>query len=122
MLLRPLPYPHADRLYAPVSMRRAWHRSRELTFADYEDWRREICIARCSRAGWASRWRGWPSDWALAVPAARLLGQLLYATSAFDPTAFAGTATLLAIVAFVACLIPARRAAVADPLAALRSE
>lgn len=59
---------------------------------------------------------------ALAVPAARLLGQLLYATSAFDPTAFAGTATLLAIVAFVACLIPARRAAVADPLAALRSE
>jgi putative ABC transport system permease protein len=58
----------------------------------------------------------------LAVPAARLLSRLLYETSPFDPAAFVGTATLLAVVALVACLVPARRAAGADPLAALASQ
>jgi putative ABC transport system permease protein len=42
MLLRPLPYPHADRLYAPVSINvgRGLDRA-SVSFADYEDWKRE---------------------------------------------------------------------------------
>lgn len=59
---------------------------------------------------------------ALALGAARLLSRLLYATSPFDPIAFAATGGVLAAVALVACLVPARRAAGADPLMALRSE
>jgi putative ABC transport system permease protein len=57
-----------------------------------------------------------------AVAAARALTSLLYETSAFDPVAFGGMAILLGATAFVAALLPARRAASADPLIALRSE
>ena len=59
---------------------------------------------------------------ALAIGAARLLSALLYDTSPFDPVAFASTAGVLLLIAFVACVVPARRAAGADPLMALRSE
>ena len=59
---------------------------------------------------------------ALALGAARVLSALLYEMSPFDPIAFASTAGLLLLIAFVACWVPARRAAGADPLAALRSE
>jgi putative ABC transport system permease protein len=42
MLLRPLPYPHADRLYVPVSINTARLIERgSVGYADYEDWRRE---------------------------------------------------------------------------------
>jgi putative ABC transport system permease protein len=58
----------------------------------------------------------------LAIAAARLLRALLYDISPFDPIAFASTAGVLLCIAFIACVIPARRAAVADPLVALRSE
>ena len=41
LLLRPLPYPHADRLYAPISINRARGIERgSISYADYEDWRR----------------------------------------------------------------------------------
>ena len=59
---------------------------------------------------------------ALALGAAGLLRRLLYETSPFDPAAFAMMSVTLALVSAVACLIPARRAATADPLIALRSE
>jgi putative ABC transport system permease protein len=58
----------------------------------------------------------------LAIGVARVLRSLLYETSPFDPIAFASTAALLAAIAFIACFVPARRAAGADPLVALRSE
>jgi putative ABC transport system permease protein len=42
LLLRPLPYPHADRLFVPVSIHRARNLDRaSISYADYEDWRRE---------------------------------------------------------------------------------
>jgi putative ABC transport system permease protein len=57
-----------------------------------------------------------------AFSASRVLQALLYETSAFDPVAFGGMTAILATTALVACLLPARRAAAADPLIALRSE
>ena len=40
VLLRPMPFPHADRLYVPVSVNQARHiDSASVTFADVQDWR-----------------------------------------------------------------------------------
>ncbi len=52
----------------------------------------------------------------------RLLQSLLFETSAFDVWTFAAVSALLAGIALVACLIPARRATKVDPLIALRAE
>jgi ABC-type antimicrobial peptide transport system permease subunit len=59
---------------------------------------------------------------AAALALTRVLGSLLYQVSAWDPYAFAGTATMLLATALVATWLPARRAARTDPLDALRTE
>jgi len=57
-----------------------------------------------------------------ALEATRLLGTLLYSIQPGDPLTFAAVTLLLLVVAMVACWLPARRAARADPLVALRTD
>jgi len=57
-----------------------------------------------------------------AMAAARVMSSLLHEVQPGDPWIFVATAGLLAMVALVACYLPARRAAGLDPMRALRHE
>jgi ABC-type antimicrobial peptide transport system permease subunit len=58
----------------------------------------------------------------LAAVASRLLVAFLYGVSPLDVPTFLATSLLFVAVALIASYLPARRAAMADPLIALRSE
>jgi ABC-type antimicrobial peptide transport system permease subunit len=51
-----------------------------------------------------------------------LLGGMLYGIEPLDPVSFAGSIAVFAAVVALASLMPARRAASVDPVAALRAE
>ena len=59
---------------------------------------------------------------ALAFASGKFFGQVLYGISAHDPLTYFYAIALMALVAFVACWVPARRAIKVDPLTALRTE
>jgi macrolide transport system ATP-binding/permease protein len=59
---------------------------------------------------------------ACAFAGTRLMRDFLYGVSALDVITFAGVSLLLAMVAALACYIPARRAMRVDPMIALRVE
>jgi putative ABC transport system permease protein len=53
---------------------------------------------------------------------ARLMASQLYGVSPHDPAALIASIALLFVIAFVACWLPARRAAQVDPLVAMRAD
>jgi predicted permease len=55
-----------------------------------------------------------------ALGLTRLMTSMLFGISAHDPATVAGVVTLLTLMAFAACYIPARRAARIDPMTVLR--
>lgn len=57
-----------------------------------------------------------------AVPLVRFVTAMLFDVQPLDPAVFASVALLVAAVAMLATLIPARRASRVDPIAALRAE
>src|SRR4029077_14153008 len=57
-----------------------------------------------------------------AFAATRLLNNLLFGISAWDPITFSAIVMLISLVAFLASWIPARRASRVDPIIALRTE
>jgi len=50
------------------------------------------------------------------------MSSMLYGVRAYDPLTFAGVASLVIVVAVLACYIPALRATRVDPVTALRYE
>jgi len=59
---------------------------------------------------------------AAALTLGRLIASQLYQTSAYNPLLLAATTSILGLAALVACVFPARRAAMVDPVQALRAE
>jgi len=57
-----------------------------------------------------------------AFAASRALSSLLYNVGALDAVALIGAIVTLAVVAFLACYLPARRASLVNPIDALRTE
>jgi putative ABC transport system permease protein len=57
-----------------------------------------------------------------ALALTRMMKTLLFQIEPTDPITFAGVSAMLAVVALMACYVPARRALRIDPLRALRSE
>jgi putative ABC transport system permease protein len=79
-------------------------------------------VALVIRRGMSTTLIGLGVGLGLALLVGRLLGGFLYDVNPLDPTVYAAVALLIATIATLACYLPARVAARADPCAALRSE
>jgi hypothetical protein len=101
VLLRPLPYPEADRLVYLWS-----------TLKSQGILNSGMALAVAGVA------LGVVSAWLLT----RWMATMLFEVRATDPLTFASIALLLLGVALIACYIPARRAAKVDPMMALKYE
>jgi putative ABC transport system permease protein len=79
-------------------------------------------LALVMRQGLALVLAGVALGLAASLAATRALTSLLFGVSHLDPLTYGGVLAVLLCVAAAACLIPARRAAMLDPMQALRSE
>jgi ABC-type antimicrobial peptide transport system permease subunit len=52
----------------------------------------------------------------------RLTSKLLFGVSPSDPLTYVGVAGVIAAIALIACMVPARRAMRVDPLTAIRGD
>jgi predicted permease len=59
---------------------------------------------------------------ALSIATGRLLGRSFYGVTPTDPLTYLGVFALLFVASLVACILPARRASIVDPVVALRYE
>ncbi|HYU42344.1 MAG TPA: FtsX-like permease family protein [Vicinamibacteria bacterium] len=110
MLLRPLPYPQAERLVtAGVSL------------PDFDDRAGDV-LAMIVGRGVALAAIGAGLGLLASLALSGLLTSLLYGASSTDPVSFAAVALFLLAVAALASYIPARRASRVDPSEALRYE
>jgi predicted permease len=82
--------------------------------------RRSEVLAMVVRQGMRTSLTGIGIGLAGAYALTRLMANLLFGVTATDPFTFLGTAFLLALVALVACLVPARRAMNIGPMTALK--
>jgi ABC-type antimicrobial peptide transport system permease subunit len=65
---------------------------------------------------------GLASGLVVAVIMTRFFRSMLFGVAPTDPTTFLSVSAILAVAAFLACYIPAKRATRVDPLTALREE
>jgi putative ABC transport system permease protein len=79
-------------------------------------------LALVLRRGMTLALVGLAAGLAAAYALTRLMEGLLFGISAADPATYAAVAALIAAVALLACLVPARRAMKIDPMEALRYE
>jgi ABC-type antimicrobial peptide transport system permease subunit len=59
---------------------------------------------------------------AAALALGRLIASQLYQTSAHSPVVLVATTAILGVAALVACVVPARRASLVNPVEALRAQ
>ena len=59
---------------------------------------------------------------AVALGITRYMQSLLFETTPYDPTVFAGVGTVLLLSAAIACWLPARRASKINPVTALKAD
>jgi putative ABC transport system permease protein len=79
-------------------------------------------LAMVMRQGLSPVAIGFVAGSAAALLSGNLLQSLIFGVTRFDPLTFAGVGVIIAFVAAVACIIPARRATQVDPIEALRCE
>jgi ABC-type antimicrobial peptide transport system permease subunit len=83
---------------------------------------REDVLRNVLRRGGSLVAVGAAAGFCIALPATRGLAQLLFETRPFDPVIFLSSALVLAVIGFLACLLPGLRAAQLDPRVALNNE
>jgi predicted permease len=97
-------------------------RTREIGIRAALGGRRRDILALLVHEGLTTAVIGTALGTAAAVAASRILAGLLYGVTSRDPATFVGAAGVLLLASTAACLVPARRAMMINPVEALRAE